>query len=121
MADNTLRDELLSKAACLPTLTRYNEPGGTVAAEAPFSQTPVIASDTGCFTEVIEEGVTGFTGGCMAEWVEKAGQLGDLDSDAMLKHAHDNFSAEALYPKYRSFWKRIDGYYENGMDINFTY
>ena len=102
-------------------LTRYNEPGGTVAAEAPFAKTPVIASDTGCFTEIVKEGVTGFTGGCMAEWVEKAERLGDLEPDAMLKHAQDNFSAEALYPKYELFFKRIDAYFENGMDENFTY
>ena len=121
MANNEKRADLLSKAECLLALTRYNEPCGFIVSEAGFSQKPVITSNSGGFTETVTEGVNGFRGDCMAEWVEKAERLGELDSDAILKHAHDNFSAEALYPKYKAFWRRINGYFENEMDINFSY
>lgn len=121
MANHEKRNELLSKAACLLTLTRYNEPGGTAAAEAPFSQTPVVATDTGCFTEIVSEGVTGFTGGCMADWVEKADKVGDLKPEPMLAYAYDNFTDKALYPKYKRFWDRIDAFYESGMQVDFVY
>ena len=121
MANHEKRNDLLSKAECLLTLTRYNEPGGTVAAESPFCQTPVIASDTGCFTEIIQEGVSGFMGGCMADWAEKAAKVKDLKPEPMLEYAQNNFSEKALYPKYKRFWERIDAFYESGMQDDFTY
>ena len=121
MANKDKRDSLLSRASCLLALTRYSEPYGYIVPEAGAFECPVITSDTGGFTETVTEGVNGFTGGCMAEWVEKAGMIDSLDPAAIRKHAENRFSAEALYPKYKAFWRRIDGYFDNDKNETFTY
>jgi len=121
MAKKTDRDLLLSKAACVVALSRYNEPFGYVVPESSRFGTPVLTSDTGGFSESVCEGVNGFTGGCMADWVEKSFQLETLDSEKIFGYYKDNFSSSVLYPKYKQFWRRINAFVLSGMKENFVY
>ena len=120
MADLEERKKLLSKAKCLLAFTRYNEPCGKIVYEAGWSGTPVNTSDSGGFTETVTEGANGFTGGCMAEWIENDEKLDTLDPVKIREHAEKTFSPDVLMPRYESFWKRVDGFSKTG-DIDFTY
>ena len=120
MADHNKRNDLLARAECLVAFTRYNEPYGYIVPEASAFKLPVITSDTGGFTETVAEGINGFTGGCMADWVEKVDQLDRLNREVIREHYEANFSLEALYPKYKSFWNRINKF-EKEKDIAFTF
>lgn len=120
MADLEKRRGLLAKAECLLAQTRYNEPAGSIVAEAGWSECPVITSNSGGFTETVDDGVSGFRGDCHAEWVEAAEKLHTLDPKAIRQHAEKTFSADVLMPRYERFFNRIDAYGRTGEET-FTF
>ena len=120
MADVDARRKLLAKAKCLLAFTRYNEPCGKIVLEAGWSATAVNTSNSGGFTETVVEGVNGFRGDCMAEWIENDAKLETLEPKTIREHAEQRFSPEVLLPRYEKFWKRIDGFRKSG-DIDFTF
>lgn len=121
MANKEKRLQLYADAECVLILTRYNEPGGTIVAEAGYAGRPVITANSGCFTELVQDEKTGFRGDCHAEWVEAAEKLHTLDPKAIRKHADETFAPEVLMPKYEAFFKRIDAYEKSGGDESFTF
>lgn len=120
MANLEERGELLSKAACLLALTRYDEPCGYIVPEAGFSGTPVITANAGGFTETVRQGVNGFRGECLAEWVEWGERLSEIQPQACRDYALQHFTVDAVVQKYERFWKRIQTAYVKN-DLFFTY
>lgn len=104
-----------AKAFICPTI--YFEPGGNVAIEAMMAGTPVIAPDSGVFAETVENGHTGFHFRMLRDGVTAVQACHMLDPEEIRKHAIQNYSLEAIRPKYEKWFTDLqtlstpDGWY----------
>jgi glycosyltransferase involved in cell wall biosynthesis len=108
------RAKLLAGARCLIVPTTYIEPFGGVAVEAMMCGTPVVASDFGAFTETVENGVSGYRFNTLAEGVEAVNECKDLDRDGVKQYAMNNYSLEAVGPKFITWFNRLESLWQKG-------
>jgi glycosyltransferase involved in cell wall biosynthesis len=108
-----------AKATFVPTL--YVEPFGGVHVESWLSGTPVITSDVGIFPETVQNGYNGFRCGNLAEFVEAAGRIDEIDRKTCREFAEKNFSLDAIYPRYEYYFRKVlavaDGATYDSLDI----
>ena len=107
------RAELLAGAKALFVPTQYVEPFGGVAIEAMLSGTPVIPTDWGAFTETVSQGETGFRCRTLAEFVDAARHVGDLDPCIIAKKA-SRYSMEVVGEEYETYFDRLAGLWGTG-------
>ncbi len=116
IADEAMRADLMSGAACCLLPTLYVEPFGGVAIEAMMSGCPVVASDWGAFTETVTPEVgrrfRTLSQGCQA--VDEAMRLNRIDVAA---HARSRYSLDAVRPQFTRWFDQIQtlwgkGWYE---------
>ena len=119
MADLETRGTLIAKARTLLALTRYSEPCGYVVPEAMLGGTPPITCSGGGFVETLKDGVSGFVGDSFLEWEDAVNRLDTLKPEKIRQYAMDNFTADAVSPKYERFWHRIDAYHKADQDAYF--
>ena len=115
--DVAARAELLAGATALLVPTLYVEPFGGVAVEAMLSGTPAVTSDWGAFVETVEEGVTGFRFGTLAEAVAGVALAAQLEPAAVRARAIERYSLEAVAPEFLAWFARLatlraGGWYE---------
>lgn len=99
-------------ASFAPTI--YVEPFGNVVPEAMFCGTPVITTDWGAFTETVIDGKTGFRCRTFGEFVEAMDKAKDLDPRAIRAHAVENYSLDAIAPKYDRYFNRLSSLWGDG-------
>jgi glycosyltransferase involved in cell wall biosynthesis len=97
----------LSKASALFYFSLYVEPFGHAPVEAAFCGTPVICSDLGAFTETVQHGVTGYRCRTYDDLYWAGKSLKRLDPQKIRQYAVDNFSLEAIAPKYDQYFNQI--------------
>jgi glycosyltransferase involved in cell wall biosynthesis len=101
------RSELMSGAIALVCPTTYFEPGGNIAIEAMMAGTPVIAPDSGVFSETVQDGVSGFHFRMLREAVEAVKLCDTLDPEEIRKYASDRYSLEAIAPRFEHWFENL--------------
>ncbi len=96
--------------------TTYLEPGGNVAIEGMAAGTPVIATDQGVFAETVPNGIGGFRFRLLREAVSAVEQVGHLDPKMVRGWARNQYSLEAVAPKFTTWFEALgtlrgDGWY----------
>jgi glycosyltransferase involved in cell wall biosynthesis len=117
------RAELMGNAIALFAPTTYIEPFGNIVVEAQMCGTPTITTDWGAFTETNIHGVTGFRCRMLADFIEAAEKVKDLDRSFIRKQAIAKYSLDATAPKYDKYFKRLltlweDGWYQTKEKVN---
>jgi len=111
-----LRGELMANASAFWCPTIYVEPFANVHVEAMACGTPIICTDWGVFTETVKQGETGFRCRTFQEFLDAVEDVKKLDPWRIRKYALDNFSLEAIAPRYDQYFRRLldlwgDGWY----------
>jgi glycosyltransferase involved in cell wall biosynthesis len=114
-ADTAKRKDLMSRAKFGFLLSTYWEPFGGTAVEMMLSGCVPVCSDVGAMTEYIVDGVNGFRCNTMGD-IQRAMRLVDtIDRTKMIKFAQDNFSLDAVRPKFeRAFADFSDVFHRGG-------
>jgi glycosyltransferase involved in cell wall biosynthesis len=99
--------QFLGNARALLFPIDWPEPFGLVMIEAMACGTPVIAFGTGSVPEVIDDGLTGFVVGSIAEAVNAVGHVEILDRKDIRDQFEQRFSAERMTQDYLSAYRRL--------------
>lgn len=109
VANQKMRNELMSNAACLLGPTLYVEPFGNMVIEANLCGTPVITTDWGGFTETVIHGKTGYRCRSYDEMV----YAGDLVTKLNPQDCRENglkYSDETIHEMHHKYLQRILSY-----------
>jgi len=107
VADAELRANLMGRATALWVPTIYLGPFETVHVEAQACGTPVITTDWGVFTETMIDGRNGFRCRTLAEFVDAAEAVSDLNRRAIRRHALWEWGIDAVALKYQRVFDRL--------------
>jgi glycosyltransferase involved in cell wall biosynthesis len=102
------RAELMGGAIATFTPTAYLGPFEGVHAESLLTGTPVVATDHGCFTEFVENGVNGYRARTLAEFIEGAQNAAGLDRVAIRRRAIARYGTEAVGPQMDAYLRRVN-------------
>jgi glycosyltransferase involved in cell wall biosynthesis len=100
-------NELLGSALALLHLVVFAEPFGLSMIEAMACGTPVIARRRGSVPEVVDEGVTGFVVGDVAEAIDAVGRVAALDRGAVRARVAERFSRDRMVDDYLRVYERV--------------
>jgi len=106
--------ELLSHARGLFSTTKYIGPFEGVAVEAMMSGCPVITTDFGCYTETVQQGVTGYRGMVLRDFVNAAKNISKIKPKACRNWAVSQYSMEAVAPRYTKYFGRLSDLWKKG-------
>jgi glycosyltransferase involved in cell wall biosynthesis len=101
-----------ARAVLVPTL--YNEPFGSVVAEAQLCGTPVITTDHGSFPELVQNGVNGYRCNLLREFVRATANVKLLNRDLIRTLAISKFSLGAAKPQYQAYFERLSTLWAEG-------
>jgi hypothetical protein len=122
------RKKLMSKAKGLFCPTLYSEPYGYVAVESMASGTPVIAVDTGAFTETVLHGITGYRCRTFEQFCWAAKNIDKISPYDCRSWAEKNYSLEKIGHMYKDYLESLyllytkEGWYSKNLerhDLNF--
>jgi len=108
--------DLLAHAKGLFSTTKYIGPFEGISVEAMLSGTPVITTDWGCYTETVREGITGYRGMVLKDFVKGARNImkGKISSKNCRKLAVSQYSTTAVVPRYHRFFQRLEDLWGDG-------
>ena len=98
---------LLRGARCLLLPTLAPETSSLVAMEAAAEGVPVVAYGSGAVPEVVEEGVTGFLVGSVAEMAGAIGRVGEIDREVCRTVARERFSLTRMVDGYVAVYEEM--------------
>lgn len=101
------RRALLKNAKAFLMPTQYVEPFGNVILESFYSGTPVIGSNFGALSELIENGVTGFRCTEFSEYMAALDKVEFLDRKIIYNSTHTKYSFNKIATKYNNYFNRI--------------
>lgn len=104
-ADFSRKNALLRDAAALVFPIQWDEPFGLVMIEAMACGTPVIATRRGSVSEVVDEGVTGFSGDDLFPLVQSTLAL---DRRKVREHAQSRFGHRAMVDAYVDLYRGLN-------------
>ncbi len=100
------RDRFLGNARALLYPIQEPEPFGLVLAEAMLCGTPVAAMRLGAVSEVVDEGVTGYSAASAEDYLEAVRQALTLDRRRVRDRAAARFSAERMARQYLEVYRQ---------------
>ena len=103
------RSEVLGSAAVLLHPIAFDEPFGLSVVEAMASGTPVVAYRRGSMTEVIDEGITGFTVSDASEAAVAVERAAGLDRAAVRRQAERRFGVDRMADQYLEVYRTLTG------------
>jgi len=112
-ADLEKRKELISHAKAVFVPTIYIEPFGYIIMEAAMSGTPVITTDWGSFSEIVEHGKTGFRCRSLAQFIMAAENVDRIKPQDCQDWAM-NFTLEKIAPLYDQYFKQMQNLFGRG-------
>jgi glycosyltransferase involved in cell wall biosynthesis len=101
------RTHILGSARALLHLINFDEPFGLSVVEALASGTPVIASDRGSMSELIDHGVTGFLVKSLDEAVDAVGRMGEIDRAACRAAVSARFTVDRMADRYLELYRLL--------------
>ena len=101
-----------ARAVLVPTL--YNEPFGSVIAEAQLCGTPVITTDYGSFPELVQNGVNGYRCNMLREFIQATENVKRLDRASIRANAIAKHSLDAIRPQYQAYFERLSTLWAKG-------
>jgi glycosyltransferase involved in cell wall biosynthesis len=101
------RAAVLGGAAALLHPIAFDEPFGLSVVESMICGTPVIAYPRGSMAEIVDEGVTGFLVGGVAQAVAAVEQAAALDRGGCRARASARFSAERMVDDYLRVYEQV--------------
>ena len=89
--------------------TRYIEPFGCVAAEALLCGTPVISSDTGGATEIVQHGYNGWRCRSLADYMQAVdyAEMGTIDYEDIAIDARARYSMQQVGGQYDAYFTKL--------------
>jgi hypothetical protein len=108
--------DLLAHARGLFSTTKYIGPFEGVTVEAMLSGCPVITTDWGCYTETVREGITGYRGMVLKDFVKGARNIlaGKISSKNCRNWAVSQYSTTNVAPRYNRFFQRLEDTWKGG-------
>jgi glycosyltransferase involved in cell wall biosynthesis len=106
-ADLALKNELLSNATAMLFPIGWDEPFGLAMIEAMACGTPVIAFDHGSVPEVIDDGLTGFVVGSIADAVAALYHVDTLDRRRVRDQFEQRFTVERMAQDYLAAYRHL--------------
>ncbi|MEO7932642.1 MAG: glycosyltransferase family 4 protein [Chthoniobacterales bacterium] len=107
LVDHPRKVELLRNAAALLFPIQWEEPFGLVIIESMACGTPVLAMNRGAVPEIIEPGVTGFTGTTVEELIELLPATMALDRRQVRHCARLRFGCEQMMENYLALYRQL--------------
>jgi glycosyltransferase involved in cell wall biosynthesis len=101
------RTKLLGGARALLYPLQEPEPFGLVQVEAMLCGTPVVAMRRGAVSEIIDEGVTGYSTASPDDYPGLAMRSFELDRLRIRERAEERFSAERMAREYAAVYQRV--------------
>jgi glycosyltransferase involved in cell wall biosynthesis len=101
------KGHFLGNARALLFPVDWPEPFGLVVIEAMACGTPVIAFRRGAVTEILEEGVTGFTVESVDQAVQAVQRVNDLERRQIRRRFEQRFSAERVSRDYLAIYRKL--------------
>ena len=101
------KNELFARAYALLHLNTIPERFGLVLAEANAAGVPVIAMDLGSCREVIEDGVTGFLVGNVAEAAQSLERIPGINRSACRRRVERCFSVDTMVEQYERVYSKV--------------
>ncbi len=103
------RAQAMGKALATFMPTRYIEPFGCVAAEAMLCGTPVISSDHGAATEIVQTGANGWRCRSMRDYMTavELAQMGHFDYEDIHLTAVARYTYAAVGPQYDAYFAKL--------------
>ena len=101
--------ELLRNAAALVFPIQWDEPFGLVMIEAMACGAPVLAVRRGSVPEIVDDGVTGFTGKTAGELASYVAKACALDRQKVHKHAASRFGHGRMVEEYVALYRSLIG------------
>jgi glycosyltransferase involved in cell wall biosynthesis len=105
--DDAQKPDFLSGARALLFPIDWPEPFGLVMIEAMACGCPVIAFPRGSVPEVVEDGLTGFIVGDVAEAAAAVGRLDRLDRTAIRRRFEQRWTARRMADDYLAIYRRL--------------
>lgn len=105
--DDVQKNALLGRAAAFLMPILWDEPFGIVMAEAMACGTPVIGMRRGAVPEVVEHGVTGWTGDTVDELVGAVAAVSELSRAGSRKRVEKLYSADAVVDGYLAVYEKM--------------
>jgi len=105
--DETMRNELMSRAMCVLHPANFAEPFGLTIIESMACGAPVIGFKRGSVPEIISEGVSGFIAEHIEEMAAKVKQIHTISRLATRAYALKRFSVEKMVDGYERIYERI--------------
>lgn len=106
--------EVLGGAVALLSPTLYIEPFGGITVEAMMMGVPVITTDWGCYTETVQQGLTGFRCRRLAEFMRATEEVEHLDRAAISEHAVARWDCEVVKHQYERYLEDIVDLHQGG-------
>ncbi len=100
------KNDLLKSASAFLMLIEWEEPFGIVMAEALACGTPIIGTPCGAVTEIVQEGVNGFIGKTLNEWIIAVNKVKSLDRRNSRSAAEERFSSEVIAKEYLKLYQQ---------------
>ncbi|MDE0398914.1 MAG: glycosyltransferase [Candidatus Poribacteria bacterium] len=108
--DVEARNHWMGQAFCTMSWTINSEPFGYVPVESMFCGVAPVTSNRGAFTETVKRGVSGFRTTTFKETCERVEACADLDPDTIRQYAMDNYSIDAVSPRYGNYFRGLDAH-----------
>lgn len=104
------KNELLGQSEALLFPIKWHEPFGLVVVEAMATGTPVVATDMGSMSEIIQDGITGFIlpiNATTQDYTDKLSQIKNIHREDCRKTVQEKFTDTIMVANYLKYYDTL--------------